>query len=134
MSTIFELIKNTKSYNQPIEWRIVDQIYKTDKPTEDYKYFYWKVLEENENYKLLYDLLDDYYKNYSEIKKLVLKMALEETKKIERFRVLRNGKIIDNNNYIEEVPEGLFRCSSCGNIYDGFAQCYCNYSYLIYFD
>ena len=69
MSTIFELIKNTKSYNQPIEWRIVDQIYKTDKPTEDYKYFYWKVLEENEAFIYSYFIQNElFFENQSKEK------------------------------------------------------------------
>jgi rubrerythrin len=134
MSNLLELINNIKKYHQPIEWEIVQQIYNTNEPKEDYKQFSWRVLENNNKYNKLYDLLDDYYKNYDEIKKLVYEMALEETLKIEFFKILRNGKIIDNNNYDEEVPEGLYRCDNCGNIWDGFAQCDCSYRYLIYFD
>jgi hypothetical protein len=134
MSTLLEFIDKIKKYHQPIEWEIVKQIYNTNEPNDDYKQFSWRVLESNSNYDKLYDLLDDYYKNYTEIKRLVYEMALEETSKIEFFKMLRNGKIIDNHTYYDEVPDGLFRCGNCGNIWDGFAQCDCSYRYLINFE
>lgn len=134
MSTLLELIDKINKYHQPIEWEIVQQIYNTNEPNDDYKQFSWRVLESNSNYNKLYDLLDDYYKNYTEIKKLVYEMALEETSKIESFKMLRNGKIIDNHTYYDEVADGSFRCGNCGNIWDGFAQCDCSYRYLINFE
>jgi hypothetical protein len=52
---------------------------------------------------------------------------------MERFNVLKNGKIIDKRTDFE-IPKDLFQCDYCGNVWDGMAQCDCSYRYLINFD
>tara|TARA_Y100000589_G_C26822049_1_gene494281 strand:- start:192 stop:566 length:375 start_codon:yes stop_codon:yes gene_type:complete len=50
-----------------------------------------------------------------------LKCILNDLSEYEDLKVLRNGKIIYNDN----TPDGMISCSNCGNVWDGNAQCIC---------
>ena len=60
--------------------------------------------------------------NASKIKDLIL----EELNKTENYIILKNQKIIYK---CSEVPENMFECDECGNIWDGCAQCNCYLDY-----
>lgn len=47
---------------------------------------------------------------------------IEYLKNNPKIRILRSGKILFNK---EEIPEDLFECDNCGNVWDGNAQCNC---------
>mgnify|MGYP003985858421 FL=1 len=118
MFTLDYLIKNTPIYIQPFEWTPYRQlIYK-----REYINIYY--FEEHIYFSKLQNLISNLEKNYNEFKTLLYSMTIEETKKMDRFKTLRGDKFIDTIKE-EPIPDGLFRCDNCGNVWDGNAQCDC---------
>jgi hypothetical protein len=130
MSKLDELVIEIDKCNQPFEWSIYYEIIKNE---TSYKYFPWTIFEDHEKFIELIELAENYEKNYDKIKKMVYNITIELTIKMDRFNVLKNGKIIDKRTDFE-IPKDLFQCDYCGNVWDGMAQCDCSYRYLINFD
>ncbi len=118
MFTLDYLIRNIPIHIQPLEWTPYRQlIYKRE-------YINIYFFEEHKYFSKLKSLINNLEKNFDEFKTLLYSMTIEETKKMDRFKTLRGDKFIDT--YKEEpIPEGLFRCDNCGNVWDGNAQCDC---------
>jgi hypothetical protein len=130
MSSLDELVIKIEKCNQPFIWSIYYEIIKNER---NYKEFPWAIFEDHNKFIELIKLVDNYTENFDKIKKMVYDITIELTLEMGRFNVLKSGKVIDKRIDFT-IPEDLFRCGYCGNVWDGFAQCDCCYRYLINFD
>ena len=130
MDTFENIVKEMPKFHQPRIWELYWQIIKNE---YDNRNFSWYLLHKEEKYEYILKLRENYNKNYNEIKKSVEDITYNWTTKLDRFKCLKNKKLMDTEE-IYDVPEDLFRCNNCGLIWDGMAQCYCSNDYILDFD
>ena len=97
-------------------WKLYMDLIETEFNPEDIQFYDWDLINNHENY----NNLDMYKRNINDNMSIIIDIVEYIIRDITNNT---EGYFIVNDNILANYD--LIRCSDCGNMWDGFAQCNC---------
>ena len=103
-------------------WEVYMDLYETYHNPEPFSFYDWSEINDEPRFNEIFTLKNDFQQNIDNAINIVKEIIIENIN-------FTNGYNYKDNKITLEwwVIEGLYKCSHCGNIWDGCAQCICYY-------
>jgi len=115
------IVKLNEQFYLP-EWYLYLELCETENNIEPFDFYNWETINNEEEYNIIFMMKNDFKNNFDVIIDIVQNIVVDNIKHKNGYNYINNKVVLD-----WWVLDGLYQCTNCGNIWDGYAQCICYY-------